>query len=190
MDAYILTSLHTYAYNRYVKIKHTVYGCIHPYILTYICIQQICEDKAYSGKCDVWMHTCIHAYILTYICIQQICEDKAYSGKCDVWSLGCTLYEMCALEPAFPANTGRIDTDLKEVCMYVLYVYYFMYLEVCMYVCMYYMCITLCIFRYVCMYVCIICVLPYVLYVYVPAFPANRGRIGTKFEQEFACMYA
>jgi hypothetical protein len=38
MDAYILTSLHTYAYNRSVKIKHTVenvmYGCIHAYMHT------------------------------------------------------------------------------------------------------------------------------------------------------------
>lgn len=45
----------------------------------------------------------------------EICEDRPYSAKCDVWSLGCTIYEMLTLGPAFPANTGRIDTDLREV---------------------------------------------------------------------------
>ena len=34
----------------------------------------------------------------------EICRRKPYNHKSDMWSLGCVLYEMCALELAFPAD--------------------------------------------------------------------------------------
>jgi len=34
----------------------------------------------------------------------EICRQQKYDYKSDIWSLGCVLYEICALHPAFPGN--------------------------------------------------------------------------------------
>ena len=34
----------------------------------------------------------------------EICRRQPYNHKSDMWSLGCVLYEMCALQLAFPAD--------------------------------------------------------------------------------------
>ncbi|CAI2369880.1 unnamed protein product [Moneuplotes crassus] len=40
-----------------------------------------------------------------YYLSPEVCEDKPYNHKCDIWSLGCILYEICALKHPFEAKT-------------------------------------------------------------------------------------
>ncbi|XP_067450019.1 interferon-induced very large GTPase 1-like isoform X2 [Thunnus thynnus] len=37
----------------------------------------------------------------------EICEKKPYNNKSDIWALGCVLYEMCTLKPAFEAGDKK-----------------------------------------------------------------------------------
>ncbi|XP_029463407.1 serine/threonine-protein kinase Nek6-like [Rhinatrema bivittatum] len=38
-----------------------------------------------------------------YYLSPELCQDVPYSSKADIWALGCLLFELCALKPAFDA---------------------------------------------------------------------------------------
>lgn len=40
-----------------------------------------------------------------YYLSPEVCEDRPYNNKSDIWSLGCILYELCALKHPFEAKT-------------------------------------------------------------------------------------
>ncbi|XP_071979388.1 uncharacterized protein [Engystomops pustulosus] len=49
-----------------------------------------------------------------YYLSPELCQDIPYSSKSDIWALGCVLYEICALQPAFDA-TNLISLFYKIV---------------------------------------------------------------------------
>ncbi|XP_062343645.1 serine/threonine-protein kinase Nek5 [Cinclus cinclus] len=47
-------------------------------------------------------HTCVGT---PYYLSPEICENRPYNNKTDIWSLGCVLYELCALKHPFQGNS-------------------------------------------------------------------------------------
>ncbi|XP_063248092.1 serine/threonine-protein kinase Nek5 isoform X2 [Prinia subflava] len=47
-------------------------------------------------------HTCVGT---PYYLSPEICENRPYNNKTDIWSLGCVLYELCALKHPFHGNS-------------------------------------------------------------------------------------
>ncbi|KAM9388339.1 serine/threonine-protein kinase Nek5 [Phaethornis superciliosus] len=47
-------------------------------------------------------HTCVGT---PYYLSPEICENRPYNNKTDIWSLGCVLYELCALKHPFEGNS-------------------------------------------------------------------------------------
>ena len=39
-----------------------------------------------------------------YYASPEVWRDSSYDYKSDIWSLGCVIYEMCALKPPFRAD--------------------------------------------------------------------------------------
>ena len=35
----------------------------------------------------------------------ELLENRAYTEKVDIWSMGCILYELCALQPPYVATS-------------------------------------------------------------------------------------
>ncbi|OCT67212.1 serine/threonine-protein kinase Nek6 [Xenopus laevis] len=67
-------------------------------------------SKVMSSTMDM-ASTCVGT---PYYLSPELCQDIPYSSKTDIWALGCLLYEMCALKPAFNA-TNLISLFFKIV---------------------------------------------------------------------------
>lgn len=42
-----------------------------------------------------------------YYASPEVWQEKPYDSKSDIWSLGCIMYEMCALNPPFRAKSMK-----------------------------------------------------------------------------------
>jgi len=49
-----------------------------------------------------------------YYASPEVWRDQPYDNKSDIWSLGCVLYEMCALKPPFRADD--MEGLFNKVC--------------------------------------------------------------------------
>ncbi|XP_053329633.1 serine/threonine-protein kinase Nek1-like [Spea bombifrons] len=67
-------------------------------------------SKIMSSTVDM-ASTCVGT---PYYLSPELCQDIPYSSKSDIWALGCLLYEICALKPAFDA-TNLISLFYKIV---------------------------------------------------------------------------
>ncbi|XP_010075745.1 PREDICTED: serine/threonine-protein kinase Nek5-like, partial [Pterocles gutturalis] len=56
-------------------------------------------------------HTCVGT---PYYLSPEMCENRPYNNKTDIWSLGCVLYELCALKHPFEGNS--LHQLVLEIC--------------------------------------------------------------------------
>jgi serine/threonine protein kinase len=72
-------------------------------------------DFGLSKNCENVDSLCQTFVGTPYYMSPELINESSYNSKSDIWSLGCLIYELCALEPPFQSKTqAGLSQKIRE----------------------------------------------------------------------------